>query len=163
MPARRALTFSLVWITPVIAPATAPDKNEISRMAGKENCCRRRTAVTAPPRVKLPSVVISGMLKIRMDIKMPSASEAKPRPRRMAVREKLLKQLQGIPSPYKEKIAERINLLAVNPRPFGCEKLTNRENEYRIRVGSYKVVYSIFDKILLVDVINVDDRKQVYR
>src|SRR5437762_1464896 len=74
-----------------------------------------------------------------------------------------LKQLQVIPSPYKEKIVSKIDGLAFNPRPFGCEKLTNRENEYMVRYGPYRIVYSIFDKMLLIEVVNIDHRKQVYR
>ena len=52
--------------------------------------------------------------------------------------------------------------LGDNPRLFGCEKLSGLER-YRVREGSYRIVYSIDDKNLLVDVVKVGHRKDVYR
>ena len=75
----------------------------------------------------------------------------------------VLKQLEPIPVSYREKIMSAIDELSFNPRPHGCEKLTNRKNEYRIRIGVYRIIYSVFDKKLVVDIVDIDHRKQVYR
>jgi mRNA interferase RelE/StbE len=61
-----------------------------------------------------------------------------------------------------EKILRRIELLAAEPRPSGCEKLTDQER-YRIRQGQYRVVYSIQDDELTVWIIKVAHRKDIYR
>ena len=90
--------------------------------------------------------------------------EAKKRSRyEIVIVRSALKQLDKISDPYYTKISNEIDLLEFNPRPFGVEKLTNRDNEYRIRVGVYRIIYSIFDRQLLVEVIDIDHRKQVYR
>ncbi|MEH2388914.1 MAG: type II toxin-antitoxin system RelE/ParE family toxin [Nostoc sp.] len=53
--------------------------------------------------------------------------------------------------------------LAIEPRPIGVKKLAGEESLYRIRVGGYRVIYQIFDNILLVNVIKVKHRREVYR
>ena len=53
--------------------------------------------------------------------------------------------------------------LADNPRPRGVEKLEGRENRYRIRVGDYRVIYEIHDEVLLVLVVRIGHRREVYR
>ena len=73
------------------------------------------------------------------------------------------KQLSKLPTDYQEKIKIKIDALADTPRPHGCEKLSGRKNDYRIRIGIYRVVYSIFDKELLIEIIDIDHRKQIYR
>lgn len=62
----------------------------------------------------------------------------------------------------RQRIVLRIRSLGDNPRLFGCEKLSGLER-YRVREGSYRIVYSIDDKNLLVDVVKVGHRKDVYR
>jgi len=71
--------------------------------------------------------------------------------------------LSKISEPYNSKIVEKINSLSIDPRPFGVEKLISRDNEYRVRVGVYRIVYSIFDNLLLIEVVDIDHRKQIYR
>ena len=63
----------------------------------------------------------------------------------------------------RQRIVARILALADEPRPMGCEKLTGGSGRYRIRVGQYRVIYSIADDELLVLVVRVADRKDVYR
>ena len=58
-------------------------------------------------------------------------------------------------------IIEAIEGLAENPRPQGCKKLKGRTG-YRIRVGNYRIIYEIFDEILLIDVIDLGHRKDIY-
>ena len=56
----------------------------------------------------------------------------------------------------------KIKGLATEPRPFNCIKLTNEE-KYRIRVGDYRVLYEIIDDILVINVVKVKHRREVYR
>ena len=60
------------------------------------------------------------------------------------------------------RIVKRIQALADNPRPYGCQKLSAYER-YRIRQGRYRILYSIKDRELIVSVIKIGDRKDVYR
>jgi mRNA interferase RelE/StbE len=57
----------------------------------------------------------------------------------------------------------RIRSLARDPRPFGSEKLSEREDLYRLRVGRYRVLYSVGDAELVVLIVRVGHRKDVYR
>jgi mRNA interferase RelE/StbE len=74
-----------------------------------------------------------------------------------------LKALNKLPKENARQIARDIDGLGQNPRPQGCKKLIGPENLYRIRIGNYRVVYQIFDKVLVVLVVLVGDRKEVYR
>ena len=63
----------------------------------------------------------------------------------------------------RQRIVMRIQSLARDPRPFGSEKLSGREDLYRLRVGQYRVVYSVGDAELVVVIVRVGHRKDVYR
>jgi mRNA interferase RelE/StbE len=71
------------------------------------------------------------------------------------------KQLAKIPAPYFNRIVKAIEDLANNPRPHGYKKLTGRTG-YRIRIGDYRVIYNIEDKVLFVYVIDIGHRKNIY-
>lgn len=74
------------------------------------------------------------------------------------------KELEALPRKKdRQAIVARISSLAEEPRPPGCTKLSGVEDLYRIRHGGYRIVYSIEDDRLLVIVIRVADRKEVYR
>jgi mRNA interferase RelE/StbE len=72
------------------------------------------------------------------------------------------KQLGSLPTFIHNKIVEDISTLAVSPRPAGCKKLRRYKNSYRIRVGDYRIIYEIEDKILRILVIAIGHRKDVY-
>ncbi len=72
------------------------------------------------------------------------------------------KDFTAIPKKDLKKILRRIEELAHNPRPSGCEKLTGQER-YRLRQGRYRIVYSIRDDELTVWVVKVGHRKDIYR
>lgn len=74
-----------------------------------------------------------------------------------------LKQFKKLSPELQERIQIKIDELADNPRPNGVVKLVNGENRYRIRVGDYRVLYIIFDDVLLVTVVKVGHRREVYR
>jgi mRNA interferase RelE/StbE len=60
-------------------------------------------------------------------------------------------------------VSEKISALAENPRPVGIEKLSGSEEDfYRIRIGDYRVLYTIQDKVLLILIIKVRHRREVY-
>ncbi|WP_414528501.1 type II toxin-antitoxin system RelE family toxin [Nodularia chucula] len=74
-----------------------------------------------------------------------------------------LKQLKKIPSELQERIKIKIDDLATEPRPNGVKKLKGKENAYRIRVGDYHVIYDIFDDLLVVSVVELGHRKNIYK
>jgi len=71
------------------------------------------------------------------------------------------KELEKINEPYYSSITEAILNLSQNPRPIGYLKLTNKQG-YRIRVGNYRIIYDIFDSQLVIDIITIGHRKNVY-
>ena len=77
-------------------------------------------------------------------------------------KESVEKDFRDIPRKDLKRIIQRIELLATEPRPAGCEKLTGRER-YRLRQGRYRIVYSIQDNNLTVWIVKVGHRKDIYR
>lgn len=73
------------------------------------------------------------------------------------------KELQQLPQREISRIVPRLEQLASNPRPTGCKKLKGGEKEWRIRVGSYRVVYTIDDEGKSVEVTRIAHRRDVYR
>jgi mRNA interferase RelE/StbE len=72
------------------------------------------------------------------------------------------KQLNILPAFIQNKIIEDISDLSSTPRPPGCKKLRGYQNVWRIRIGDYRVVYEIEDKVLRILVIAIGHRKDVY-
>lgn len=67
------------------------------------------------------------------------------------------------PKPMRERLRCSCEALGREPRPPGCVKMSGVDNQWRIREGVYRIVYAIYDRELLVEVIDVDHRKDVYR
>ena len=63
----------------------------------------------------------------------------------------------------RQRIVNCIQQLADNPRPHGCEKLAGTKNTYRIRRGDYRIVYDVEDERIVVLILKVAHRKDVYR
>ena len=80
---------------------------------------------------------------------------------RITVARPARKQLLQVPDKAKAAIQAAIDALATNPRPSGVKKLKGQEG-YRIRVGDYRILYSIFDNVLLVEVVKVGQRGNFY-
>lgn len=72
------------------------------------------------------------------------------------------KQFAKLSDELQKRIQNKIDELVDNPRPNGVAKLKNAENRYRIKIGVYRVLYSILDDILLVTVVKVGHRSKVY-
>jgi mRNA interferase RelE/StbE len=82
---------------------------------------------------------------------------------RVIINKQVLKSLDKIPIVYLSNIKEAVNGLENIPRPSGCVKLSNSKNTYRIRVGVYRIIYTIEDDVLTVEVIKIDHRGSVYK
>jgi len=73
------------------------------------------------------------------------------------------KELEALDEKIINRLFPKIENLSVNPRPAGCRKLTGNKYLWRIRVGTFRIVYSINDDKNLVDIIAVRDRKDAYK
>ena len=80
---------------------------------------------------------------------------------KVTLRKRAVKALEKINEPYYTAIKQAVYSLAGQPRPQGCKKLKGRD-AYRIRVADYRIIYDIFDDVLLVDVIDMGHRKDIY-
>ena len=75
-----------------------------------------------------------------------------------------LRKFKGRIQPKQMKgIGERIDALAEDPRPPGVEKVEGGENLWRVRSGDYRIVYTVEDDVLLVVVVKIGHRREVYR
>ena len=83
-------------------------------------------------------------------------------PYEITVEKTAKKQIRKLQPSEQVRIAEAILTLADDPRPAGCLKLTNRE-AWRIRVGDYRIIYEIRDEVLIVVVVTVGHRREVYK
>jgi mRNA interferase RelE/StbE len=73
-----------------------------------------------------------------------------------------VKELEGLPLAQRRRIVTRIRGLASEPRPHGSEKLSGEE-KYRVRQGTYRVLYTIDDEAGEVVVVKIAHRRDVYR
>jgi mRNA interferase RelE/StbE len=72
------------------------------------------------------------------------------------------RQFRKLPENVRAAVARRIDVLADDPRAVGCEKLAGYPDLYRVRVGDYRIVYGLSDRLLLVLVVKVGSRADVY-
>jgi mRNA interferase RelE/StbE len=80
----------------------------------------------------------------------------------LLIKPSAVKELEALPTKDRRRIITRIQGLATEPRPHGCEKLSGLE-QYRVRQGDYRVVYSVDDEASTVLVVKVGHRRDVYR
>lgn len=81
---------------------------------------------------------------------------------RVTLKKGAVKALERISEPFYSGIKKAIYGLAKEPRPKGYKKLKGRD-AYRIRVADYRIIYEVFDNILLIDVIDVGHRSNIYK
>lgn len=72
------------------------------------------------------------------------------------------KELENVPTKDRQRIVTKIVSLAENPRPVGAEKLSG-DDKYRLRQGNYRILYEIVDAELIVTVVRIGNRREVYR
>jgi mRNA interferase RelE/StbE len=83
---------------------------------------------------------------------------------RLVIKRSAAKEIESIGQKRtRQRIVDRIQGLATNPRPHGCEKLSGRHPRYRIRQGAFRILYEIKDDELIVYVVKVADRRDVYK
>ena len=73
------------------------------------------------------------------------------------------KDLRRLDTTVQRRVLRAINGLANNPRPEGCRKLVGSDNAFRIRVGAYRVIYTVEDAIMVVAIESVRHRREAYR
>jgi mRNA interferase RelE/StbE len=73
------------------------------------------------------------------------------------------KQMDRLPGKVRLRVLAALEHLRSDPRPVGCVKLSGEENLWRLRMGSYRVVYEIHDERLILLVLRVAHRKDAYR
>jgi mRNA interferase RelE/StbE len=81
---------------------------------------------------------------------------------RLLIKRSAVKELEALPAKDRRRIVPRIEGLASEPRPHGCEKLSGLE-QYRVRQGDYRVVYGVDDDARVVIVVKIGHRRDVYR
>ena len=83
---------------------------------------------------------------------------------RVLIKRSAAKEIEAVDQKRdRQRIVARILALGDEPRPAGCEKLAGENDRYRVRVGRFRIVYSVSDDELLVLVVRVAHRKDVYR
>jgi mRNA interferase RelE/StbE len=80
----------------------------------------------------------------------------------LVIRRSAEKEIRDLPRSARLRVVERIRGLAAVPRPPGAEKLAGRD-AWRVRVGAYRIVYTIDDGALVVEVVRAAHRREVYR
>jgi mRNA interferase RelE/StbE len=80
----------------------------------------------------------------------------------LRIKPSAVKELRALRKRDRVRIAERIRNLSDDPRPRGCEKLTGGVR-YRVRQGAFRVLYEVDDEEGIVTVVNIGDRRDVYR
>ncbi len=81
---------------------------------------------------------------------------------RLLIKPSAAKELEGLPTKDRRRLADRIQGLSTEPRPAGCEKVSGHDL-YRVRQGTYRVLYAVNDQEHIVLVIRIGHRREVYR
>ncbi len=81
---------------------------------------------------------------------------------KILIKPSAVKELEAIPEKDRQRIVYRIQGLAENPRPRGCEKLSDQD-KYRLRQGKYRILYQVHDNEVIVVVVRVGKRGEIYR
>ena len=81
---------------------------------------------------------------------------------KILIKPSAVKEIESIPQKDRSRIVYSIQGLAENPRPHGCEKLSDQE-KYRVRQGKYRILYQVFDAEVIVIVVRVAHRKKSYK
>jgi mRNA interferase RelE/StbE len=82
---------------------------------------------------------------------------------KIEIKKSAQKEIRKLPKDIREKVVNKIDKLALEPLPTDTEKIKGLKNAYRLRQGNYRILYYVFRNSLLVSVVRVRDRKEVYR
>ncbi len=82
---------------------------------------------------------------------------------RVEIARRAVKALAALPRLEQQRIRAAIDLLTDNPRPPGCVAMAGEARAYRVRVGDYRIIYEVLDARLVVQVVRIGHRRDVYR
>ncbi|HXI11092.1 MAG TPA: type II toxin-antitoxin system RelE/ParE family toxin [Thermoanaerobaculia bacterium] len=83
---------------------------------------------------------------------------------KIVIKKSAVRELENIPGKKdRQRLVAHIKALGEDPRPSGAEKLAGTRDKYRVRQGNYRILYEIEDDILIVHVMRIADRKEIYR
>ena len=83
---------------------------------------------------------------------------------KLVIKRSAAKEIESIDQKKaRKRVVERIQERSTNPRPRGCEKLSGKHPRYRVRQGPFRILYEIKDEELVVYVVKVADRREVYK
>lgn len=82
---------------------------------------------------------------------------------RVEIARRAIKSIAKLPRKEQLRVRAAIDLLADDPRPPGCVALTGEDSVYRVRVGDYRILYEVMDERLVIHVVRVGHRRDVYR
>ena len=74
-----------------------------------------------------------------------------------------VRALSALQRREQQRIRAALDLLADNPRPPNCVAMQVEDSVYRVRVGDYRIVYEVLDAVLLVHVVRIGHRREIYR
>jgi len=84
-------------------------------------------------------------------------------PYRILLTKQVEKQINALPQQVASRIEQHIEALHTDPRPSGVKKLKGQTRTYRVRVGNWRIIYTIDDSAQEIMLLTIDDRKDVYR
>ena len=83
---------------------------------------------------------------------------------RLLIKRSAAKELEAVePLKNRRRIVSRIASLSNDPRPDGCEKLAGFEDRFRLRQGSWRIIYAVDDDVRTVEIVKIGHRREVYR
>jgi mRNA interferase RelE/StbE len=84
-------------------------------------------------------------------------------PYQVQIARRAVKVLATLPRREQQRIRAAIDLLAETPRPPGCVAIVGEPSVYRVRVGDYRILYEVRDAVLLVQVVRIGHRREIYQ
>ena len=94
---------------------------------------------------------------------MNSGSDQTPRRYEVRLARRAVRSLADLQRRDQQRMRAAIDLLAENPRHPNCVALQGETGVYRVRVGDYRIVYEVYDRLLMVQVVRIGHRREVYR
>ena len=91
------------------------------------------------------------------------AKRSRPLPYRIEFTPAAARQLRKLTPEVRKRVSARIDALASDPRPAGTEKLGAEDGLYRVRAGDYRIVYTVADDVVLVVIVKIGHRADIYK
>ena len=85
-----------------------------------------------------------------------------PRTYSVAIESPAWRQINRLSEEVQNRLFDKIYTLELDPRPSGCKKLRGKTGLYRLRLGDYRIIYDVQDSVLVVVVVKLGDRKDIY-